>query len=68
MFSDPVKAEQSKQVSMATEAKIDKHFMSHPELPNGRDFRFNQTFDKTANRKFQNNFDAIFPNAPGVGI
>ncbi len=68
MLANEKKADQAKAVSLATEAQIDKHWRSHPELPNGRDFRFNQTFDKKANHKFQQNFDAIFPNAPGVGI
>ena len=42
-------------VTKADEARFnrdaEKHFKSHPELPNGRDFRFNTTFDKKANKK-----------------
>jgi len=50
------------------EAKAEKHFRSHRELPNGRDYRFNHVHTKGEDKKFKENFDAIFPNAPGNGI
>lgn len=52
----------------AFEAKAEKHFKSHRELPNGRDYRFNKSYSKKEDKKFKANFDAIFPNAPGNGI
>lgn len=52
----------------AWERKAEKYFKSHRELPTGRDFRWNMEKDVTAERKFRNNFDKIFPDAPGVGI
>jgi hypothetical protein len=59
-------------MSKAQEAQFnrdaEKHFKSHPELPNGRDFRFNSEFDPEADSKYRNNFDRIFPNSPGLGI
>ena len=58
----------AKSVEQATEARIEKHFRSHPELPNGRDFRFNRTRDIEADRKYHQKFDSIFPNAPGAGF
>jgi len=58
----------STEVEKATDAKIEKHFSSHPELPNGRDFRFNSERDPKADKKYRNNFDSVFPNAPGVGF
>ncbi len=68
MFANEKKSAEAKAVSMATEAKIEKSFMSHPELPNGRDYRFNHTFTPGENKKFRNNFDSIFKNSPGYGI
>lgn len=58
----------TKQEEVAFEAKADKHFKSQRELPYGRDFRWNQEKDVKAERKFRNNFDNVFPNAPGAGI
>ena len=52
----------------AFDAKAEKHFKSHRELPNGKDYRFNHTFNKNEERRFKANFDTIFPNAPGAGI
>lgn len=68
MLGDPKKAEKAKQVSLATEAKIEKHFKSHPELPTGRDFKFNHTTYPGDNKRYREGFDAIFPNSPGAGI
>jgi len=60
----------------AFDRKAEKYFRSHRELPAGRDFRWNTyRFDqhqmdngKTADENFRDNFDRVFPNAPGVGI
>jgi len=53
------------------ELKAEKHFRSHRETPNGRDHRFNcrggYISDSTRAEKYNKNFDAIFPNAPGAG-
>lgn len=51
------------------EAQAEKQFRSHRELPNGRNFRcWNRDKDVVADRKYRENFDNIFPNAPGKGI
>lgn len=68
MFADEKKVNESRAVANATDAKIEKHFKSHPELPNGRDYRFNHTRNAEEDKKFRANFDGIFPNSPGVGI
>ncbi len=52
----------------AFDKKAEKHFKGHPELPNGRDFRFNHQFDKKEDENYRQNFDKVFPNAPGVGL
>ena len=56
------------QQEAAFERKAEKHFKSHPELPNGRTFRFNHEFNEVEEEKYKANFDAIFPNSPGAGI
>lgn len=51
------------------DAKIEKHFKSHRDVPNGRNFVFwEHDNDPVARRKYRENFDKIFPNAPGAGI
>ena len=52
------------------DAKIDRHFrMTHRGVPKGRSFiHWEHEYDKEAHKKFKENFDAIFPNAPGAGI
>lgn len=53
----------------ALDAKIEKHFRSHRELPNGRNFwAWNRDHRPDDDRKYRENFDRIFPNAPGAGI
>lgn len=68
MFADEAKSAEARKVSMATEEKIEKSFRSHPELPNGRDYRFNHTRNSAEDKLFRANFDGIFPNSPGCGI
>lgn len=52
----------------ALDAKLEKHFKHHRELPNGRNFRcWNRDKDVVADRKYRDNFDSIFPNSPGAG-
>ena len=58
----------TRQEEIAFEKKAERHFKSHRELPNGRDYRFNKTYSKEEDRKFKANFDAIFPNSPGAGM
>ena len=55
---------------IAFEKKAEKHFKSQRELPNGRDFRWNQPHHHAiaGDKKFRENFDKIFPNSPGVGF
>ena len=55
---------------IAFEKQAEKHFKSQRELPNGRDFRWNQPHwhAKAGDKKFRENFDKIFPNSPGVGF
>jgi len=50
------------------ERNAEKHFKSQRELPNGRDYRWNQEKDNKAESAYRNNFDSIFPNAPGAGF
>lgn len=54
------------------EAKAEKHFKGHRELPNKRDHRFNCSggYINSSKRQkvFNKNFDNIFPNAPGAGF
>lgn len=54
----------------AFERRAEKHFKSHRELPNGRDFRWNQPhqYAVQGDKKFRENFDRIFPNSPGAGF
>jgi hypothetical protein len=50
------------------EKQADKHFKSQRELPNGRDFRWNMQRDPESEHNYRNNFDNVFPKAPGAGI
>lgn len=54
------------------EKKFDKfeqsYFKSQRELPNGRDFRWNMQIDPVSEHSYRENFDTIFPNAPGAGF
>lgn len=54
----------------AFDKRVEKEFKSHRELQNGRDFRWNQPhWHATAgDQAYRDNFDKIFPNAPGAGI
>lgn len=57
------------QQEAAFERKAEKHFRSHRELPVGRNFwAWNRDKDNAADEKFRENFDSIFPDAPGKGI
>jgi len=52
------------------DAKIERHFrLTHRGVPNGRNFRtWNHEYHPEEDRRYRENFDAIFPNAPGAGI
>lgn len=53
----------------ADDARMDKAFRGHRELPAGRNFRcWNRDKDTVADEKYRNNFDSIFPNSPGAGF
>lgn len=48
------------QQEAAFEAKAEKHFRSHRELPNGRNFRcWNRNADPIGDANFRTNFDLI---------
>lgn len=51
------------------EAKAEKHFASHRELRNGRNFMmWNRDKDPVGDANYRKNYDATFPNSSGVGI
>lgn len=55
------------QQEAAFEAKAERHFKSHPELPNGRNvWAWNRQHQPEADKKFKENFSKIFPNSPGA--
>lgn len=58
----------TKETEAQFERDSEKHFRSHPELPNGRDFRFNRAFSSRADKKYRSNFDSVFPNSPGAKL
>jgi len=56
-------------IERSTDAQIERHFRSHRELPNGKNFTcWNRQHQPEADQKFKENFDRIFPNSPGAGI
>ena len=60
---------QKDKIERATDAQIERHFKSHPELPNGRNFHvWGGDNDPKAEENYRKNFDSIFPNSPGAGI
>ena len=54
----------------AFDAKAEKSFRSHRELPTGRDYRWNNFCHITDAERasYRDNFDNIFPKAPGAGV
>ena len=47
------------------DAKIEKHFRSHRELPNGRNFRcWNRNADPEGDTNFRSNYDQIDWSTP----
>jgi hypothetical protein len=56
-------------VERASDAKMEKHFRSHRELPVGKNFTcWNHEHNPTADEQYRQNFDRLFPNAPGAGL
>ena len=52
-----------------TKKLVNNHFKSHRDVPKGRNFHFwNSEHDQEADDKYRDNFDSIFPNAPGSGM
>ena len=52
----------------AFDAKVEKHFRSHRELPAGRNFTcWNREKNVAGDTEYRQNFDSIFPNSPGSG-
>lgn len=46
---------------LAFERKVEQHFRSHRELPNGRNFRcWNRDKDIEGDRLYRENYDRIF--------
>lgn len=61
--------QQKDAVERSTDAQIEKHFRSHRELPAGKNFTcWNKEHDPGADQKYRDNFDRVFPNAPGAGL
>jgi len=59
----------TRQEEAAFEAKAEKHFRSHRDVPSGRNFHtWEHEHDPEAEKKYRSNFDKVFPNAPGAGI
>lgn len=55
------------QQEAAFEAKADKHFKSHRDTPNGRNFLFwDHELTEKDKKNYSKNFDTIFPNSPGA--
>lgn len=51
----------------ALDAKLEKSFRSHRDVPNRRNFHtWNHQFDKAEEEAYRDNFDRIFPNSPGA--
>jgi len=48
------------------EAKAEKYFKSHRELPCGRNFLCFQTVSPESDKKYKENHSKIFPNSPGA--
>ena len=60
---------QKDHVERMTDAQIENHFKSHRELPAGRNFTcWNRQHQPSQDAKYKENFDRIFPNAPGFGL
>ncbi len=54
------------QQEAAFEAKAEKHFKSHREMPTGRSFTWDHVETKESIDNYRSNFDKTFPNAPGA--
>jgi len=52
----------------AFEKRVEKEFKSHRELPPGRNFMWNREKEPEAEKNYRDNFDRVFPNAPGCGF
>ncbi len=51
------------------EAAAEKHFKSHQDVPNGRNFAcWNHEEDEETIKNYRTNFDRCFPNSPGAGF
>ena len=49
--------------------KMEKHFRSHRDTPDGKNFVFwNKKPSKKEEASYRKGFDSIFPNAPGAGV
>ncbi len=60
---------QTAQGEAAFDRAAERHFRSHRELPNGKNFTcWNHTVMPGELIKYKQNFDTIFPNAPGAGF
>jgi hypothetical protein len=55
------------QQEAAFDAKVEKHFRSHRELPNGRNFRcWNREANPEGDKLFRENYEQIDWNTPVV--
>jgi hypothetical protein len=72
---DPVKRYKEKMKAIADEKRCDKMIAdygvnTYQQFPNGRDFMcFKRSSESRESReKYRENFDRVFPNAPGAGM
>lgn len=51
------------------EKKAEQHFKGHRGLQNGRDYRWNifRWITEEDRQNYRENFDKVFPDAPGAG-
>lgn len=61
---DNLKTARSKHAAAMTDAKIERHFRSHPELQGGRDFRMNTFRYQVPGGKIGEQFDETFSGSP----
>jgi len=62
--ADNLKTARSKHAEAMTDAQIERHFRSHPELKPGRDFRANIMRYQVAGEQIGDRFDETFSFSP----
>jgi len=64
--SDNLKTARSKHAEAMTDAQIERHFRSHPELKPGRDYRANTMRFQVGSEQIGDRFDETFSGSPDV--